>query len=292
MTHSALIVNTLIIISSIGVFTLILLKSFQIRVVLSFRKKAKFAIIGIIAMFCDTIGVGSFATSMAMLEATHSLEDEKIPAYMNLMQVLPNGLEAVLFLTVIHVDMTTFIYLVVSSIAGGYISGRLVAYLPRQQIRIAMISGLVIVAILLILTQANVLPIGGNANGLSGTKLILGTICFFFIGGLPAIGVGGYALMQVLLFLMGMTPLAVFPIMTASGALQQAATTISFLGHKNPPLKEAAIAGIFGCIGVMTAFLLLKNFSTKALHWLLLMVVLYNVYMLAKAFIRDKNKPV
>lgn len=290
LTNPILWINGIIIIAGISIFSLTIYKAKLAGYCISLITKIKFALIGILALFCDTIGVGSFATSMAMIKASKALEDEKIPPYLNLMQVLPNTLEAVLFLTVINVDFLTFSLLVGSSIIGGYISGRLVAFLPRQQIRIAMLLGLALVAVLLILKQSELLDIGGAASGLRGIKLAVATICFFFIGGLPAIGVGGYAAMQVLLFLLGMTPIAVFPIMTTSGALQQSATTFSFLkSHKDLPLKEAIYAAIFGCIGVIVAFFMLKSFTPEGLHWLLLMVILYNIYMIGKSYLQEQR---
>ncbi|MCX5773424.1 MAG: hypothetical protein NTX05_02310 [Fusobacteria bacterium] len=281
--------DAIIMIASIVVFIMILLKLRVFKYTISIGRMCLFGVIGIVAMFCDTIGIGSFATSMAMIKATKSMSDDDMPGYLNLMQILPNGLEAVLFLTVVTVDLKTFFALVIACIIGGYVSGRLVEFLPIQKIRIAMIIALILVAILLLLTLFNIVPNDGMASGLIGWKLIVGVICFFFIGALPAIGVGGYAAMQVILFLLGINPLVVFPIMTTSGSLQQVATTISFLKHKKLLVKEAITAGLVGCVGVIVAFFMIKMFTGSDLHWLLVIVIVFNIYMISKSFLRSKR---
>ena len=282
--------DAVIVLASVIVFIMVVMKVKVFQYTVSAGRFCLFGIIGIVAMFCDTIGIGSFATSMAMIKATKSMSDEDMPGYLNLMQILPNGLEAVLFLSVVTVDLKTFFSLVIACIIGGYISGRLVEFLPVQKIRVAMVAALILVAILLLLTQLHIVPNNGIASGLLGWKLIVGIICFFFLGALPAIGVGGYAAMQVILFLLGMNPLVVFPIMTTSGAMQQAATTISFLKHKRLLVREAIIAGLFGCIGVVAAFFMIKMFSGSDLHWLLLIVILFNIYMIGKSYLRSKRE--
>ncbi|MCX5773423.1 MAG: hypothetical protein NTX05_02305 [Fusobacteria bacterium] len=290
MNKSILILDSAIIILSILSYFLMIKRARAFDYVMSFHKKVIFAVIGIIALFLDTIGVGSFAASMAMVKGTRTVKDEDIPAYLNLMQVLPNGLEAVLFLSVIHIEPVTFFALVISSIIGGFISAKISSKLPVQKIRGAMLAGLVLVAGLLILTQLHIMSNGGSVAGLFGIKLVIAIICFIFISFLLSVGVGNYAAMQVVLFLLGMTPLAVFPIMTTSAALQEVAIALSFLSKKQLPIKEALTAGIFGCIGVVAAFLLLKDFTPVGLHWLLFVVILFNIYMIFRSFMKDRRK--
>jgi len=290
LNKSILILDIIIIALAILSYLLILNRSRTCNYLFTKSKVAIFAVIGIIALFLDTIGVGSFAASMAMVKGTKTVEDEDIPAYLNLMQVLPNGLEAVLFLAVIHIEPVTFFSLVIASIVGGFISAKISSRLPVQKIRGAMIIGLVLVAILLTLTQLHIMPDGGSAVGLVGIKLVIAIICFIFISFLLSVGVGNYAAMQVVLFLLGMTPLAVFPIMTTSAALQEVAIALSFLGKAKLPIKEAATAGLFGCVGVVAAFLMLKRFTPVGLHWLLLAVIIFNIVMIVRSFIQAYRK--
>jgi len=289
LSKGIIILDIVIIALSIFSYGFIFRRMRTCESIFSFSKGIVFAVIGVIALFLDTIGVGSFAASMAMVKGTKTVRDEDIPAYLNLMQVLPNGLEAVLFLSVIHIDPTTFVTLVVASIIGGFVSAKISARLPVQKIRGAMIIGLVLVAILLLFTQLHMMPDGGSSVGLAGIKLVIATICFILISFLLSVGVGNYAAMQVVLFLLGMTPLAVFPIMTTSAAFQEVAIVMSFLGKKKLPIKESLVAGIFGCVGVIAAFLMLKRFTPSDLHWLLLAVIIFNVVMIARSFVKAKS---
>ncbi|MES1259481.1 MAG: permease, partial [Gemmatimonadota bacterium] len=73
-------------------------------------------LIGMGANFFDTLGIGSFATSTAVLRLFHLVEDENIPGTLNVGHALPTILEAALFLSAVPVELATLILMV---LAGG-----------------------------------------------------------------------------------------------------------------------------------------------------------------------------
>lgn len=278
------------------VTTLILYKTFLLYknspYIISTSKKIKLAFTGFIANFADTLGIGSFAIIIGFSKLWNLIEDDKLPSMLNIQAILPTTIQAFFFLSIIHVDPITLITLILSCTLGGWLSGHIIPKLNQQIIRELMILGLILVAILLFLNQIKILPIGGNEIKLSGIKLIIGAIGMFIVGCLPAIGVGNYAAAQVLLFLLNMSPLVAFPIMTAASANMQCATTYSFLiSGKKLAIREGVILQIAAIAGVLLAAPLITKVSIYSLRWLLFVVILYNIIMLTKSYLTDKNKP-
>ncbi|MCG4471056.1 permease, partial [Lawsonibacter sp. DFI.6.74] len=68
-------------------------------------------------------------------------------------------------------------------------------------------------AILIILGQVGLMPAGGDAMSLSGSKLIIGIVGNFILGALMTAGIGLYAPCMAMVALLGMIPKAAFPIM-------------------------------------------------------------------------------
>ena len=60
-------------------------------------------------------------------------------------------------------------------------------------------------------------------------------------GALTSVGVGLFVMIQCVLFLMNISPVIAFPIMTVAGAMQQPLTTLVFLQQNKIPLKKTLI---------------------------------------------------
>ena len=94
-----------------------------------------------------------------------------------------------------------------------------VARLPRYRIQVGMGVALLIAAATFVLAIFDIAAVGGDATGLSGANLAIAFACpASFLGALMTIGVGMYAPTMVVISLMGMNPLAAFPIMMGSAA--------------------------------------------------------------------------
>jgi uncharacterized membrane protein YfcA len=237
---------------------------------------------GIVAFFSDVVGVGSFAPQIALLRLTNFISDADIPAIINGVQIIPGAIESVLFLKAIHVDAITLITLIIGACIGGILGGSVVTKLKKRQIQYTMIIAFTLMSIILLMSQLNVLNIDTHATQLRHGKLIIGFFGMILCGSLSAVGVGLFALVEMLLFMLGVRPLIAFPIMTSAGALQQTMTTGAFAFAKKIPLKPTLIIALFGLIGVMIAMPLVKHLSTYWLHWLLLVIVIYNTIMLIR----------
>jgi hypothetical protein len=205
---------------------------------LSFRQTVLLAFSGIIAFIGDTIGIGSFAINIAIAKTLKLVKDSELLGLVNGAQVIPGAIEAVFFLGVLHIDAITLIVLVLGTTLGGFVGGIYASKIHATKIRFIMIGAFLLVIFLLLSNLLGLMPIGGDLVALIGIKLVLGFIGMFIAGFLVCFGVGLFAIVQAILFLLGMSPLVAFPIMTTAGAIQQPVTTFAFIFAGKLPLKK------------------------------------------------------
>jgi uncharacterized membrane protein YfcA len=94
---------------------------------------------------------------------------------------------------------------------------------------------------------------------------------------------------QGVLFLLGVSPAVAFPIMTTAGAMQQPLTTLVFLKQRKIPLKKTLMVSMGGCIGVLLVIPFFSSISTRWLHNLLICILTYNILMIGRAFLKERN---
>lgn len=246
----------------------------------------KLTVSGIIAFIFDTIGVGSFPVNTALSQMLKNFKDEQLPAVNAGAQIMPGLLESIFFIQVVNVELKTLIILVAGTCIGGMVGGSVVSKLKKQSIRLAMICCFLTIITLLLGHKMHLLPIGGDAVSLYGNKLVLGFIGMFLCGMFASVGVGLFALVQAVLFLLNLSPLVAFPIMTTAGALQQPLTTMVFLRHDKIPLKKTFILSLAGCIGVLITLPIFTSLSTGTLHTMLLIVLIFNVFTIGRKYLK------
>lgn len=259
------------------------------NVVVSVKDKTKLIISGVIAFVADTLGIGSFAVNVACAKLLNTFPDDQLPAVNNGAQVIPGMLEAFFFLKWSNVDLTTLCVLVLGTCIGGVIGGDVVSRLSKQAIRLTMIICFSGIIALLLCHQLRLMPDGGALSALYGWKLWVGFFATILCGMLTSAGIGLFALIQGVLFLLNVNPAAAFPIMMTAGALQQPLTTLMFLKHDKIPLKKTLIISLAGCIGVMIALPVVTHLTVTWLHYLLLGVLIYNVLSISRAYRQSRS---
>ncbi|MFC4772860.1 sulfite exporter TauE/SafE family protein [Enterococcus hermanniensis] len=235
--------------------------------------------IGFIADFADTIGIGSFALTTMMLNATkQNKDDRKLPGILNVGHALPVLTEAIIFVTVIKVDAVTLVALIVAAIVGSWFGSKFVTRLSEKAIQKWIGWALLITAALMLLRQTQVIALLGEGNtamGLSGIKLIVGIIGNFFFGALMTVGVGLYAPCMAMVYMLGMTPLAAFPIMMCSCAGLQPVASINFIRKKAYSRKIALAITIGGIPGVIIASQFLTSLNISLVTYLVIIIIFY-----------------
>ena len=256
---------------------------------LSFALYCKLVMSGIIAFIADTIGVGSFAVNVALAKSLGTFRDDELPAVNNGAQVIPGTIESLFFMQLVDVDLMTLVTLVAGTCLGGVIGGTVVSHLSKQAIRLSMMVCFLMIIGLLIGHQWHLLPMDGSVLELRSWTLVVGFVALAICGALTSVGIGLFAMVQGVLFLMGVSPLVAFPIMTTAGAMQQPLTTLVFLQQNKIPLKKTLILSVSGCIGVFITLPIFNYITVSWLHSLLLVILIYNFIAIGRTYMQTRT---
>lgn len=231
--------------------------------------------LGLVTNFLDTLGIGSFATTTVILKLGKITEDENIPGTMNVGHLIPTLLEAGLFLSVIQVELTTLISMIVAGGLGAWFGAGVVVRWPRRTLQRAMAMALLFTAVVITLRQTGVFPQGGDAIGLSGFSLVVAVLANALIGALISLGIGNYAPCMAVIYSLGMSPRVAFPIMAGSAAIMMPLVAYRFWKSARFDRRVALGLAIGGIPGVLIATYIVKELPVNYLLWLVAVVLLY-----------------
>ncbi len=246
---------------------------------------------GFVTDFFDTLGIGSFAPTVAMFNGLKmNISDRLIPGTLNVCHTIPVVLEAFIFTTVIEVDPVTLISLIASAVVGSYLGAGIISKMDERKIQIIMGIALAITALLMLLAQLGLMPGGGTATGLTGAKLVIGIIGNFILGALMTAGVGLYSPCMAMVYFLGMSPDVAFPIMMGSCAMLMPIASTKFIKEGAYARKTSLFVTLGGVVGVFIAAFIVKSMPMNILKWLVIVVIAYtSVAMLKKAFNTEKK---
>jgi len=232
-------------------------------------------VIGFVTDFLDTLGIGSFAPTTALFKFRGKPVDELIPGTLNVGHNAAAFLETVLFVGAVPVQPLLLGCMVGSATAGAWLGAGVVSRLPRRTIQRFMGAALLIAAFFFAMRNLGAFPPGGTALDLAGWRFVLAVSVNFLLGALMCIGIGNYAPIMILLPLLGMTPLAAYPIMMASDGLLQPAASLGFF-RSGRFAQGPALGLVFGgVVGVVVAFFVVRKLPVTAMRWLVIVVVTY-----------------
>jgi uncharacterized membrane protein YfcA len=247
-------------------------------------------LIGFVTNFFDTLGIGSFAPTTAIYKLRRKPPDEKIPGTLNAGHALPTVTQALIFITAVTVDLTTLVSLIAAAVLGAWLGVGVVARLPRRAIQVGMGIALLVSALLFLCRNLGWVPGGGESLALHGGSLAFAIAVNFVLGALMMLGVGLYAPCLILVSLLGMNPLAAFPIMMGACAFLMPIGGARFIQADRYSLRSALGLVLGGIPGVLAAAFIVKSLPVVWLRWLVTLVVLYAaVLMLHSA--RTPAKP-
>jgi uncharacterized membrane protein YfcA len=246
--------------------------------------------IGFITNFFDTLGIGSFATTTTLYRLRKIVPDELIPGTLNVGHTLPTITQAFIYIAVVEVEMQTLIALIAAAVLGMWLGAGVVVKLPRRSIQIGMGVALLVAAGL---TLRQVLDTsaggGGEALGLTGTKLLLGFVGNFVLGALMALGIGLYGPCLIMISLLGMNPRAAFPIMMGSCAFLMSAGSTQFIRKDGYSLRAALGLALGGIPAVLIAAYIVKSLDLYYVRWLVVIVVVYTALSLLRSAMVEKK---
>lgn len=95
-------------------------------------------LIGLLANFFDTLGIGSFATSTTAFKFTKSCEDDLIPGTMNVAYAVPIAVEAFVFIQRVEIDALTLVLMIGASIIGAVVGASIISKWDINKVRVAL----------------------------------------------------------------------------------------------------------------------------------------------------------
>src|SRR5579884_3460270 len=246
--------------------------------------------VGFITDFFDTLGIGSFAPTTTMFKVWKLAPDEQIPGTLNVGHTLPTIAEALIFIGIVSVAPVTLVLLIAAAILGSWLGAGVVAKWPRRYVQTGMGLALIAAGIFFIMKNLNILQGGGNALGLQGTMLWIGVAGNFLLGALMTIGIGLYAPAMIMVALLGMSPIAAFPIMMGSCAFLMPIAGWRFIKFDAYTIRAALGLTIGGIPGVLAAAYIVKSLNVSALRWLVAAVVIYTAIMMLRSAFIDRGR--
>ncbi|HFI0791846.1 TPA: sodium:solute symporter [Streptococcus suis] len=246
--------------------------------------------IGFVTDLLDTLGIGTFATTTSLLKATKLIDDDRrIPATMTTAHIIPILLEALLFITIVEVEMTTLITLAIAAFTGASVGARVTQHWDTRKVQ-RVLGILLIIAAGIMVYRMVTNPgadLGNDVRGLTGWKLLVGIVFDFFIGMLLSMGLGNYAPELIFFSLMGISPAVALPVMMLNAAMMLSAGAKQFIqsGRVNWPGVPGIIVG--GVLGVLTAAFFLSSLDVNNLKVLVVFIASYTgITLLRSSFIK------
>jgi uncharacterized membrane protein YfcA len=234
-------------------------------------------LLGTVTDFFDTLGIGSFATTTAILRLGRIVEDENIPGTLNVGHAIPTITEAVIFIILLGglIDLPTIVTMVLAGGVGAWYGAGIVANWPRRAIQRGMAIALVITAAFMAVRMLLNLSHTAGTTGFTGLPLVVAIIGSVVIGSLTSLGIGNYAPTMAMTYMLGMNEKAVFPIMAASASLILPAAALRFFRAGRFDRRTAIGLAIGGIPGVFIAAFLVKELPLSVVKWVVVVVLLY-----------------
>jgi hypothetical protein len=212
--------------------------------------------------------------------------DELIPGTLNVGHTPSAIAETLIFVTAIVVDPVLLVTMVCSAAVGAWLGAGVVARLPRRAIQITMGVALLIAGTVFTAVNLGALPGGGTAMSLGGWKFGLAVGINFVLGALMSAGIGLYAPCMITLALLGMHPLAAFPIMMGACALLQPVASLRFFQSGKFAWGPSLGLSFGGVVGVFVAAYIVKSLPVDKLRWLVIIVIAYAAFAMLRSAAR------
>jgi uncharacterized membrane protein YfcA len=255
------------------------------------RPTAGDSLIGLVTGFFDTLGIGSFAPTTAIFKFRGRPADELIPGTLNVGFSPAAFLETVLFVTAVTVEPRLLICMIASASAGAWLGAGVVSRMSRRKIQLFMGMALLLAALFFAMRNLEIFPPGGEAMGLAGWRFVVAVAANFVFGALMCIGIGNYAPSMILLSLLGMHPIAAFPIMMGSDGILQPVASLGFFRSGRFAQGPALGLVLGGCVGVLIAFYIVKQLPIWWLRWLVIVVVTYAAVSMLRSARQSRAQP-
>ncbi|RRG10552.1 MAG: permease [Lactobacillus sp.] len=288
------LIVALLLIFALGLLGLIIWQVIKQRPKMTWRDQLLGFGIGGLTDFLDTLGIGSFVTTTTLFGWTHYLDDERqLPGTMNMAHAISTVAEALFFVTAVKVDILTMGAMVIAAIIGSLVGSEVVVRMNAAVIQKTMALALIATSILMAINKMgwiSIIAVHNEALGLTGWPLVIGVAGNFVLGMLMSAGVGLYAPCMVLVYFLGLKPIAAFPIMMLSCAMLMPSVSVNFIRNGRFSLRGIFGFIVGGIVGVVIAATVVKSMSLEVLGWLIVVVSFWTAYQLWRSGIASSRQ--
>ena len=240
--------------------------------------------LGAVTNFFDTLGIGSFAPTMAWMKFRSMIPDRIIPSTMLAGYTLPTMAQAAIFLVLLGVSVEPWLLLgsVVAFVPGALFGASLAAKAPVRLVQAIVGIALLIAAWFYVVSNMHWMPEGGTASGLDGWAFWIAIGSSFLFAVLLNFGVGHYAPTLAMLSLLGLDPRLAFPIMASTGAFGAAAAAAKVV--RRPDIDVGLVVGLtVGAIpAVLIAAFVVKEMPVETMRWFVVAIIVYAAAVLLR----------
>ena len=233
--------------------------------------------LGAVANFFDTLGIGSFAPTIAWFRFRKMIPDRQMPLTMFIGYTIPAILQGVIFLILLgmQVDVWLLVGCIIGLVVGGYVGVPIADKSPVRLIQAIVGVALLMAAFFYGLSNLGMMPVGGTAASLPLPLALIAVAASFLFGILLSFGVGNYAPTLALLSLMGMDPRLAFPIMAASAGFGGVAAGVRCVNSVKLDWRVVLGLTVGAIPAVFVAAFIVKEMPLEMLRWLVAVVVTY-----------------
>lgn len=248
-------------------------------------------LLGAVTNFFDTLGIGSFAPTMAWFKFRRLVPDRLIPSTMLVGHTPPAMAQAVIFLILlgVQVDPVLLLGCVVAVLTGALVGAPIAVKSRVWVVQFVVAIALILAASLYAMTNLHMMPAGGTANSLPLPLMIVAIAANFVFGALLNFGIGNYAPTLVMLSLMGMDPRLCFPIMAAGAGLAGMGASVRYINLGEIDLRIVTGIALGGIPAVLIAAFIVKNMPVDMLRWLVIVVVVYAAIVMIRSAIEGRR---
>lgn len=238
--------------------------------------------------FLGTFGVSDGAINMVAYRGLHVSDTRKLPGTMLVGATVPLAVMSVSYLNTVAFSMQTLLVLIVVQAIGGFVGASLVKKLPIQRVRLTMALALLATAGVILARTYLFHVEGGDTIGLTGMRLVIAAVLLSLTEALTMMGFGNMTPNICILLALGVSPLAVYPIVMTANTAGCVIGGVRFIQDGTYVRKAALIEAAAGLIGVLLAVRLVTGMRSELLQLLMIVLMAYSAISLLREY--QKNK--
>lgn len=228
-----------------------------------------------VIFFFNAFGISDFAVSTVVYTKTNWVDTRQLPGTLNTQALLALSVMAISYIITLRVELITLVPFMLCHMLGGYLGPRKSVRLKISLLKYLISASLTMAGVFILLGKLGLTDFSGAAMGVSGWKLVFLCICGFCFGYMKTLGIGSYPLIMGLVALLGMHPLAAYPLMMGASALSIPLSSLQFIKFGAYSRRMAFCSCLAGTAGALAAIFIVRELNVSILQWLLLAVVFY-----------------